>query len=198
MKFEFYCIVEGYGEVQAVRVLLRRIQVLIRPDIELIVHRPHRASRAKLLKENELERALRLANLKLSGPGAILILLDAADDPPCELGPRLLARAGAVYRTPGVEVSVVLAKCEFEAWFLAGYESIAGRRGLAGTLSEGISPEAVRDAKGVLGNHMRGKYAETMDQPAFAALFDLSLARQRSPSFDKLWRDVERLLTTQS
>ena len=37
------------------------------------------------------------------------------------------------------------------------------------------------------------RYTETLDQPALAAAFDLDLAR-RADSFDKLYREVARLL----
>lgn len=37
-------------------------------------------------------------------------------------------------------------------------------------------------------------YSETLDQPAFAARFDLEMAR-RADSFDKFYRDIVQLLT---
>jgi len=38
-----------------------------------------------------------------------------------------------------------------------------------------------------------GHYVETLDQPALAALFDLTAAR-RADSFDKCWREMSRLI----
>jgi predicted ATPase len=38
----------------------------------------------------------------------------------------------------------------------------------------------------------RVKYSETIDQPAMTADMDLSLCRRRSPSFDKLCRELEK------
>lgn len=38
-------------------------------------------------------------------------------------------------------------------------------------------------------------YRETVDQAAFASQMDLQLARRRSPSFDKFYREVTRLLS---
>jgi hypothetical protein len=57
-------------------------------------------------------------------------------------------------------------------------------------------PEAVRDAKGWLKARRTDGlgYAPKRDQPALAQQFDLELARASSPSFAKLWRDLERLL----
>lgn len=123
----------------------------------------------------------------------MLVLVDADDDCAATLGPRLLD----VRRTarPDLPVAVVLAVTEFEAWFLAAAESLRGQRSLADDLVPPEDPEAVRDAKGWLQRHRRDglAYTETADQPALAAVFDLETARERSPSFDKLWRDVEKL-----
>jgi hypothetical protein len=60
------------------------------------------------------------------------------------------------------------------------------------------SPEEIRDAKGYLTRQMHGgrTYVEVDDQPALTEKFDLQLARQRCPSFDKLVRAFETLLST--
>ena len=36
-------------------------------------------------------------------------------------------------------------------------------------------------------------YSPTIDQPALTQRFSFEEARQACPSFDKLWRDLERL-----
>ncbi|HET8682870.1 MAG TPA: hypothetical protein VFM54_13525 [Micromonosporaceae bacterium] len=58
-----------------------------------------------------------------------------------------------------------------------------------------VAPEAVRDAKGWLSKR-RGAapYKETADQTALTAVFDMQAARRGAPSFDKLWREAERLI----
>jgi hypothetical protein len=91
---------------------------------------------------------------------------------------------------------VVLANREFEAWFLAAAPSSSGCRGLADGLEVPVDPERPRDCKTWLTSHREdgGVYKPTVDQAALAAVFDLRLARKNSRSFDKLWRDVERLL----
>lgn len=188
------CIVEGYGDVAAAPVLLRRLQQAIRADLSLEVSRPIRQGRHKLVKPGELERAVELAARTVSPQGAILLLVDADDDCPKLLAPKLLTRMRAC--RSDISSGVILAKCEFEAWFLASLDSLAGRRGLGQGLSPPADPEAVRNAKGAMSRAMSGTgaYSETVDQPAFADLFDLAIARRRSPSFDKCWREVERLL----
>jgi len=56
-----------------------------------------------------------------------------------------------------------------------------------------IDPESIRDAKGWLQQAMLPgrKYSETVDQASLASKFDLNAAR-RSPSFDKMYREVGR------
>jgi len=192
------CIVEGHGDVRAVPVLLRRLQRRCSASLHLNILRPFRVSRYKLVKSGELERIVELVARRLETPRAILILIDAEDDCPKELAPELLARAQAA--RSDIPVGVVLAKHEFEAWFLAGIESLCGRRGLGDELPAVPDPESLRGAKRFLTRHMEGSiaYSETLDQPALAEVFDMELARKRSNSFDKCWREAERLFATAS
>lgn len=75
--------------------------------------------------QGELERAVERAGRGLRSPGVVSIVIDGDDDCPKELAPVLLERAtrAAGGRWP---VGVVLAKSEFESWFIAAAESIAG------------------------------------------------------------------------
>src|SRR2546421_11414496 len=114
--------------------------------------------------------------MKARETGGVFILVDSDDDCPKQIAPPLLQRA-QIARSD-VPIAVVLAKFEFEAWFLAAAESIAGRRGLQAALRPPPDPEAIRDAKGWLQRHMQPrnrKYSATTDQPALTALFDLNL-----------------------
>ena len=89
----------------------------------------------------------------------------------------------------------MLAKHEFEAWFLAAAESLRGQRGLVDDIHAPNDPEAIRGAKEWLSQRMEDHrtYRETQDQPALAARFDIEQARQ-ADSFDKCYRDIARLL----
>ncbi len=153
MTFNLCCIIEGHGEEQAVPVLVRRIQQSLRPDIQCEVKRL-RVPRHKMVKPHELERAVEFASRLAKPPRAILILVDADEDPPCLLGPKLLQRAKAA--RPDVSIGVVLAKREFETWFLAAIESLRGRRGLPDDLQPIPDVENVQDAKGRLTDLMAG------------------------------------------
>ena len=198
MVLNLGCIVEGSGEVQAVPLLLRRIQCELAPDLDLRIPRPWHIGRYKLVKAGELEAAIERLVRQLPPPRAILVLVDADDDCPAELGPQLTLRAK--HARSDVATGVVLAKREFEAWFLAAIESLGGRRGLAQDLKVVSDPESMRDAKGALTRNMAGSqaYSPVPDQSALTAVFDMKLARQRSDSFDKCWREVERLFAEAS
>ena len=186
-------IVEGHGEVEAVPILLRRIAERVSPDFNVDAPRPIRIGRGKILKTGELERVVGLAARRAGTDGCILILLDADDACPAELGPELLQRA--LNQRTDCDIRVVLAKAEYETWFLAAGGSVAGRRGIAESAVPPPEPESIRDAKGWLSAHMpHGQsYSPTLDQPALTTSFDLDSARM-APSFDKLWRDVSSLL----
>lgn len=185
-------IVEGDGEVEAVPVLIRRIGSEVSPLAPPTVLRPIRVRRQRILKEGELERYVSLAGARVGDGGCILILLDANGDCPAEAGPVILQRARAL--GTGCRIEAVLAKCEYETWFIAVVESIAGARGISPRASAPEDPESVRGAKEWLRSRMNGPYRPTADQAALTACFDMMLARERSPSFDKMWRAMEVLL----
>ncbi len=112
-------IVEGHGEVEAVPELVRRIGREIDSGFVPVVRPVLRTPGNKLLRENGLERAVELAARKLGGVGGILVLTDC-DWPnacPAQDGPELARRAAAA--RSDLPIAVVLAKHEFEAWFLA-------------------------------------------------------------------------------
>jgi hypothetical protein len=197
MNLNLACIVEGHGEIEAVPVLIRRICQIVQPDLGLRIHHPFRVPRNRLIQPGELERAVDLAGRRAGPNGAILIVLDSDDECPAILAPELLSRARKI--RSDLPISVVLAKREFEAWFLASAESLRGRRGLSEILEAPLDPEAIRGAKEWLTSHMtKGRhYVETLDQSALAASFDLERART-APSFDKLYREAVALLAVLS
>ena len=198
MKIQISCIVEGHGEVEAVPKLIHRVAenyytTNLNPELVIVTPPPIRAKRNQVIKVGELEKKVELAAQKIKGQGAILIILDSDDACPAELGPALLDRATQVHSD--LPIAVILATQEFEAWFLASAESLRGKRGLKNDIHSPSDPEAIRDAKKWLRQRMENnkKYRETIDQAAFAALFDIEQARQ-ADSFDKCYRDIVRLL----
>lgn len=186
-------VVEGHGETAAVPLLVRRIahDALARFDTD--IHRTIRVKRSLVgaTTSTDLDRSMRL--LARDGCESILVLLDSDDDCPATLAPILLAAAQPV--AGQVKIAVVLAHREFEAWFLAALSSLRGVRAVRPDASFDRDPEAVRGAKRAFeglfepGNY----YSETVDQPSYAAALDLDEARRNAPSFDKFYREVDRL-----
>lgn len=182
-------LVEGHGEHYAAPILVRRIAASL--GVTDVTPTVIRQPRTTILRPGELERAVLLLANKVGERGAVLVLIDADDDPACELGPVILRRAQAARSDR--PIGVVLAVREYEAWLLASASSLRGKRGLPADLEAPAMPEAIRDAKGWLGQRMPRGYSPTADQPALTGIFDLELARS-SPSFDKLFRELTRLL----
>lgn len=193
MTAQIGCIVEGHGDAEAVPLLIRRIGETLNPPVLPHILSPVRTPRSTLVKPRELERAIELVARRLDGNGAVLVLVDSDDDCPAQLGPQLLQRACSA--RADLPIAVVLAKYEYEAWFLAAAESLRGQRGLPEDLASPFEPESIRDAKGWLRDRMpKGqKYVETLHQPAFTARLLLDSAR-KADSFDKCYREIVRLL----
>jgi hypothetical protein len=185
-------VVEGDGEVYALPKLLHRIAAEV--GVPVLTPTPDRKPRGRLTSDGGIERAVTAIAARATGPGGILVVLDSDDDCPAELGPRLLARACKA--RPDKRVSVVLAKREFEAWYLAAAPSLAGQHGFPDPFPLPSDPECPRDCKGWLSKaRTHGlKYSPTVDQAPLASAFDLKMARANSPSFEKFCREVVFLL----
>lgn len=185
-------IVEGHGEMEAVPALIRRVAAAYAPEAHVNVGRAIRMGRSDIVKPNGLERVIELAARQTAPGDGILVVLDADDDLPCELGPSLLARA--VSRRPDRRTRVVVANREFEAWFLASALSLRGRRGLADDIEPPADPESIRDAKGWLSARAgrAHSYKPTVDQAALANVVDLQQA-STARSFRKFVKEVVSL-----
>ena len=200
MRATLVCIVEGHGEVKALPVLIRRIAEE-QGVYDLDVPRPIRCPRSKVLRKHgqvwadKLARPIQLAANKLATreSGAVLILFDADEGCPATIAPELLKAAREA--RADLTCVAVLAKREYEAWFLAAIPSLKQAGKLSLDAREPDDPESVSDAKGYLSRLMgpNGSYGETVDQPAFSSLMDLAEAK-RAPSFAKLHREVVGLL----
>jgi hypothetical protein len=179
-------IVEGDGEVQAVPILIRRLNEWNQPERYVKPINPIRIRRDRFLnREDEFRKYILLAESKCGADGWILILLDADDDCPATLGDEIIRRVRTV--TNHRHVSVVLANREYEAWFIAAAQSLHGYRSFIFLNEAPVNAEGPRDAKGWVSERMAdGRYRETIDQPAFTAQFDLQQAFDGSRSFRKL------------
>lgn len=195
-------IVEGDGEVAAVPILLRRLWSALGGDYIDILRPPIRRKRSEFEKQDQLEKAVGLAVNKLKyaqpsdDPGLVLILFDRdpSTAPPCALGPQVLRSAVAQFAH--ADISCVVANVEYETWFAACPESLSKYLELQPDEAAPLDPETRRFGKKWVEQRFRGaKYSATQDQPAMTDAMDLTVARQRSPSFDKLWRELHARLT---
>ncbi|MGO9255615.1 MAG: DUF4276 family protein [Bryobacteraceae bacterium] len=186
-------LVEGDGEVEALPILLRRVVQEIDPLIAPVIPRPFRHPSGSILRVGGLERAIN-AVAELHPDHSILVLVDCDDDCPKTLGPVLARRAREA--RPDLFISVVLAHREYESWFLAAAESLAGKRNLDPNLAAPENPEDIRDAKGWLSRHIQGtgRYSPTQDQTALSHWVDFGRARSRSRSFGKFWKEIEAIV----
>jgi hypothetical protein len=197
-------IVEGHTEAKCAERLLQRIwtellngpermQVLppLRGKRDSLVH-PNRTDLAETI-EDAHETLTRRLRHDSSGRGLLLLLLDAEEDCPAALAPRLLERARTARSV--ADIACVLAKRELENWFKAAAASLAGIRSLPNGLSIPANPEE-GDGGAWLTRQMRRqnrgrKYAKPTDAVELAKRLDLQQCRDHSPSFDKLCRDLE-------
>lgn len=185
-------IVEGHGEEEAFPILLRRLLPELGCHLD-IGGSPLRSKRTQIIREADFKRAIQIASLK-PGACAILVLFDADDDCASTHVPSMLAWAQEVI--PQMPCGVIMARREYEAWFLAAIESLRGQHGIGQDAAYQSNPEQVRDAKGAVGSFMPHKvfYAPTADQPSLSARFDLGAAYRRASSFRKLVKELCRIL----
>jgi hypothetical protein len=196
-------IVEGQTEERCLERLLHRIwgELLVQPE-RLQVLEPFRGRRDALVHTNGLvlSQTVEKAFLKLqakakrdtSARSLLLLLLDAEDDCPAELAPRLLQTCRQAQSN--ADIACVLAKKMTENWIVAGAAALAGVNGLPAPIQP---PEKPEDCNGAawLDEQLRGvnrnrKYSKTVDGSIFVAKLDLNQCQAKSPSFDKLCRDL--------
>lgn len=204
-------VVEGDGEVEAVPVLLRRLLEEEYQVYDWQVIRPKNAHGCgNLSQPNGIERFVEFALLEPECDGVLVLIdgdavhsLSAAERPADDCSPalaKLLARRVQAIR-PRKPVVVVVARWEYEAWFLASVETIAGKeiKGLPGltigSRYEGDveslpSPKGWIEARFPPGR----KYSETRDQAPMTRMLDFDMAEARSRSFRRLKNALKQIL----
>jgi hypothetical protein len=203
-------VVEGETEERCIKSILSGIwrDLLHAAEREpLAVLEPIPARRSSLVKDGHaelgrmVERAVRVLQARLrrssTERGFVLLLIDADEDCPAELGPRLLGRARAV--RSDVDIACVLAKRELENWFKAAAASLAGVIGLPDDLTVPPNPEDGGSSAWLTRQMQRKgrarKYTKPADAVELAQQMSYQQCRDHSPSFDKLCREFETRLT---
>jgi hypothetical protein len=206
-RYTIVPIVEGEGEFEAVPVLIDN-WLRFREFYNFKTSEPIRASGKGSLtvrhdKQSGLgvEQYIKYALIK--NASVILILLDADKECPAKRGPELLARARAVVAN-GFPVGVVVAKPEFEAWFLAALGLPAFRRKrliienqvlTPKSLPLGFDVEGGSGCKGDIADWLGMKfYDPKVHQKDLTAHIPFTPAMlRRSRSFRKLLKELETL-----
>ena len=186
-------IVEGPGDIEAVPELLRRILFELLNTYDWQISRPKRANNLHHLKQ-QLDRFIAYA---CGEPdcGAILILLDLDDGCPRDEVIAMVKAIKSIYHN-GIPIAIVFAYHEYEAWFLASLETIAGNYDLPAGLIYDNSPETIRGVKEWITSKMPAGvgYKETFHQVRMTELIDLRLAKNRSRSFARLCHAIEEIV----
>lgn len=195
MPLRVAIIVEGHGEVEAIRKLLQRIWYELLQGDSIEVLRPWRCPQGTLLAKNGLIRNIEKASLELrrkstdQKPACLMILVDSEKACPKELAPQLLEWAREA--CSDLDIVCVMPHPMFETWFVAAANSLVIELNLE-EKDIPTDPEAQLFGKTWVKKRRRRKYSETTDQPRFVDMMDLVEARSKSPSFDKLCRELER------
>jgi len=187
------CIVEGQGDVMAAPVLIRRLAAWIDPACRITVSPPRRIPKSQLVRPDELERSVEALARQIGRAMPILILIDADSDCPRNLAHDIRARCRTTHGD--INVSAVVAKAEYETWFIAAAESLSRRSEFAHALTRPDDPEAIRGAKEWLTRQMKPghRYVETRHQAAYSAVIDLAQALTVR-SFQKLAAELRRII----
>jgi hypothetical protein len=185
-------IVEGHGEVPAIREIVTRIGLELLDGTWIEVAQPFRLDSGKMRKPEELAKAIRIAAARVQGPGGVLVLRDG-DDADVNCPVRLAEMLRPEQDLVPVDVEIVVAYQEYEAWFLAAADSLRAHPDVRDDAVAPANPEGRRGAKRELEKLMLESYKETRHQPKFSALIDLETARKNSRSFRRMVHAVETL-----
>lgn len=177
-SFHLASIVEGHGEVQALRVLIHKlfpdwqVSTPIRcTKGEITEHKPRFVSHLKLAQ----------ANIRENGAdGLVLVLIDADDDCPAEISRRITPRVSQEIESPSL---IAVAKRCYESWLIAGNTDFNGN-----------DPECLNGKRWIKQRDPR--YNPRIHQPGYTSRLDIDLAIQRSRSFAYLCSRLKTLTSS--
>lgn len=176
MTVRIASVVEGHGEVKAFPILIRRIAESI-GIYDCEIRTPHRIGRDHMTR-SLVANAVRTQRDAVGSDGLIVVLYDSDDDDPATV----VESTREQLASASCDALVFVAVREYEAWLLAGIDSLRGSSAITDDATYEGDPESPRDAAGRLGELMTESYRKTLHQPRFTARLDLDLAAERSPS----------------
>lgn len=176
-------VVEGYGDVQAMPVLIGKIGGKLGKMI--IASDPIRAGEWPSLRNiGKLERSLDLAASR--EPDGILVALDLDDGCPVDEGIQFQNRVDAWLAGRQIPVTSVFLTREYETMFL----HCPGSLGAFDPTALPAQPNNIRGAKERIRDLIGRRYRETQDQKAFTARLDLDILYRESRPFRRMCKAV--------
>ena len=214
--------VEGHGDRTAVpRLAARLVKEAGGDDVVFVDSEPFRVGGLGRLAKNDGQewiRFLRAAATTRKNLSGVLLVLDgdSANVPPSwrayieryktsefcarRVAAVLAEQARAVRAGDAFSLAAVFAMREFEAWLVAGIETLRGvelseKRGVVPHTARApdIDIEAKRDAKGMLRGQLK-QYQETLDQGQLVSHVGLAAIRERCRSFRRLESALRQLI----
>jgi hypothetical protein len=195
-------LVEGDGEIDSVPLLLRRFQERVSDWSFNIAPAKNAHGKFNILKPGGFERFLELCFMEPECQ-SVLVLLDADNDCAFDIANGLANRARN--RNGPAHVAIVVAKHEYETWFIASLHTIAtdclrGQESLSAGVQFTDPYEAHRNPKSWISNNMpQGRiYKETFDQARMTRLIDIDSTYERCRSFRRMFDAFEQLRSAMS
>ena len=185
-------VLEGYGDVRAAPVLVRRIlrERLQIYDCRIETHRRHGL---EYLRANDWERLRRYTAVGYYENAPVLWLLDCDDD--CARDAAREMTQKIISCCPQQPVAVALLPREYETMFLIDIEATKQTFSLYPSVIGPTNPKGIRDAKGRISRLLpRGRaYKETVDQPKITARLSFDTLEASYSDFRHLLRAIQWL-----
>lgn len=179
MTIRIASVVEGHGEVQAIPILIRRI-AMTRGVFDISIRTPHRIGRPHMTSP-KVAAAVRMQRLAVGEDGIVIVVYDSDDDDPAVASRETESQLD----NSSCRATVLVAVREYEAWLLAGIQSLRNSHLIKGDASFAGDPELPRNAAGKLRELMTESYKKTVHQASLTAHLDLDEAASKSPSFKR-------------
>ncbi len=201
MSRELLLLREGEADDNAMKTFIGKIASSADRHVSVTGRKLERSS-LRPERSADLVRLLETASEASDFNIPILITADADQNCAVQLAAHVRSIAATVLgnRTHGVAIAEV----KLESWFLVCLDALSGKAGLAQGLAAVPDPGRGGDAavEAALARNVHGsRRVETYSTEhalRFAKALDIDLCRQRSKSFDKFVREVQRLVAAPS
>jgi hypothetical protein len=184
-------VVEGDGDLLSVQRLLARLIIDLQ-IYDVSIHGSIHLARTEMVKKDPFLNRMNAAR-KLGGD-AVLFVFDADKSCARDVIPDM--HQWAKENMSDLPCGNVMARREYEVWFLASMETMRGANlGKNKSIPESFSyPYPVEQVSSPKSRFQEYGYKETLHQHILTSKIDFALAYRRSSSFRKLVQEVCRIL----